>query len=123
LGYILDKTEALRLLKELAKRCPNMGEKSVALNESYPNDQESKGFQVIVGGLNKDNKTCLRKAVSQYDYVIKEDHDRMVIYDPKELVCPDCGKYFNSMSELKTHITALHYSKEYQQTEEPTGIM
>jgi hypothetical protein len=111
------------LLKEIALRCPNISEKTVSLKEPNPKDNTSKGFQIIVGGINKDNKTCIRKAVDQYDYLVKEGSDRIIIYDPAELKCPECGRVFGSTVELKGHITKVHYSREYEQTEMPTGTM
>ncbi len=121
---LLNKDEALRLLKELTHSCPFIGEKSVAINESNPNDETSKGFQIVIGGINKDNKTCLRKTVEKYKYLTKEDQGRrIIIYDPKQIKCPECGENFISTTELKKHITSTHYSKESEQTEEPTGIM
>ena len=113
----------MKLLKELAHLCPLIDEKIVSLNESSPDDLTAKGFLMVISGINKDDKTCLRKAVDQYDYLIKEGPDSMIIFDPEELKCPDCGKTFDSIRELKTHITGVHYSKEFQQTEMPTGIM
>jgi endogenous inhibitor of DNA gyrase (YacG/DUF329 family) len=119
----LDRSQALNLLKEIARKCPLIDEKTVSLSESNPYDLASKGCQIIVGGINKDDKTCIRKALADYDYLIKELSDRMVIYDPAQLKCPECGRTFDSTKELKTHITASHYSKEYEQTEMPTGRM
>ena len=119
----LDRTEAMKLLKELAHLCPLIDEKIVSLNESSPDDLTAKGFLIVISGINKDDKTCLRKAVDQYDYLVKEGPDRMIIFDPEELKCPDCGKTFESTRQLKTHITGVHYSKEFEQTEMPTGEM
>jgi hypothetical protein len=119
----LDRIQAIEILKEIAMKCPQIGEKSVSLKETNSKDNTSKGFQIIVGGINKDNKTCIRRAVDQCDYLVKEGPDRIIIYDPAELKCPECGIKFNSTKELKTHITEVHYSKEYEQTEMPTGTM
>jgi len=119
----LDRNEAIILLKELAQLCPLIDEKIVSLNESSADDLTAKGFLIVISGIDKDDKTCLRKAVDQYAYLIKEGPDRMIIFDPAELKCPECGKTFDSTKELKTHITEAHYSKEYEQTEMPTGIM
>ncbi len=119
----MDRNQALKLLKEIALRCPHISEKTVSLKKPNPKDVTSKGFQIIVGGINKDNKTCIRKAVDQYDYLVKEGSDRIIIYDPAELKCPECGRTFDSTRELKIHITGKHYNREYEQTEMPTGIM
>jgi endogenous inhibitor of DNA gyrase (YacG/DUF329 family) len=119
----LDRSQALNLLREIAQKCPLIDEKTVSLNESNPYDLASKGCQIIVGGINKDDKTCIRKAIAHYDYLIKELADRMVIYDPAQLKCPECGRSFGSTKELKTHITTSHYSQEHEQTEMPTGRM
>lgn len=116
----MDKTEAIKLLKELAQLCPLIDENIVSLNESSPDDLTTKGFLIVISGINKDDKTCFRKAVDQYDYLIKEGPDRMIIYDPPELKCPECGKKFETIREL---ITRIHYSKEFEQTEMPTGEM
>lgn len=119
----MDRIQALKLLKEIALGCPQIGETAVSLNKPNPKDVTSKGFQIIVDGINKDDKTCIRKAIDQYDYLVKEDADRMIIFDPLEMKCPECSRKFDSMRELKTHITEAHYSKEYEQTEMPTGTM
>jgi hypothetical protein len=119
----LDRNQALLLLKEIALRCPLISEKTVSLKEPNPKDATSKGFQIIVGGINKDNNTCIRKAVEQYDYLVREGPDRIIIYDPLELKCPECGRILDSTVELKRHITKEHYNKEYEQTEMPTGRM
>ena len=123
MGFLLDRVEALRVLKKLAIECPFIGEKSVSLVESNLSDEASKGIQIVIGGINKDNKTCLRKGIQEYNYLTKEQQDTIIVYDPKEIKCPECSKTYNSMSELKAHITSEHYSKEFEQTEEPTGIM
>ena len=117
----MDRTEAIKLLKRLAQLCPLIDEKIVSLNESSPDYLTAKGFLIVISGINKDDKTCLRKAVDQYDYLIKEGPNRLIIYDPAELKCPECGKTFETTRELKTHITGVHYSKEFEQTEMPTG--
>lgn len=119
----MDKDEALRILKELAQQCPAMGKESLSLKESEPNDETSKGFQIIVGGIDKDNKTCLRKGINQYNLLTKEVGDKIVIYTPKTNQCPECGKIFSSRRELKAHITLVHYNLESEQTEMPTGSM
>jgi hypothetical protein len=119
----LNKIQALKLIKEITLRCPQIEDKTISLNEPNPKDVTSKGFQIIVSGIDKDDKTCIRKAIGQYDYLVKEDADRMIIYDPAELKCPECGTTFDSTRELKIHITGVHYSKEYEQTEMPTGTM
>ena len=122
-GDFLDKNQALKLLEEITKKCPQIDEKTMSLNESNSLDVASRGFQIIVGGIDKDDRTCIRKAIDQYDYLIKEAPDRMIIFDPAELKCPECGKTFESTRELKIHITGVHYSKEFEQTEMPTGRM
>ena len=119
----MDRNQALKLLKEIALRCPLISEKTVSLKEPNPKDATSKGFQIIVSGINKDNKTCIRKAVERYNYLVKEDSDSIILYDPVELKCPECGRMFNSTEELKGHITKVHYGREYEQTEMPTGRM
>ncbi len=119
----MDRTEAIKLLKELEQICPSIDEKIVSLNEAGPDDLNAKGFLIVIRGINKDDKTCLRKAIDKYNYLVRENPAEMVIYDPKEFRCPECGKTYNSIRELKTHITTIHYSKEYEQTEMPTGRM
>jgi hypothetical protein len=119
----LDKNQALKLLEEIKQKCPQIDKKTVSLDESNPENVSAKGFQVFVGGIDKDDKTCIRKAIDQYDYLVKEGPDRMIIFDPAELKCPECGKIFESTRELKTHITQVHYKKESEQTEMPTGTM
>jgi hypothetical protein len=122
-GNFLNKILALELLKEIALRCPQIEDKTVSLNQPNSKDVTSKGFYIIVSGIDKDDKTCIRKAIAQYDYLVKEDADRMIIYDPAELKCPECGRTFDSTRDLKIHITDVHYNKEYEQTEMPTGTM
>ena len=122
-GNFLNKNQALKLLKEITLRCPQIEDKTISLNEPNSKDVTSKGFYIIVSGIDKDDKTCIRKAIGQYDYLVKEDADRMIIYDPAELKCPECGRTFDSTRELKIHITGVHYNKEYEQTEMPTGTM
>jgi hypothetical protein len=119
----LDRTQALKLLKEIATSCPQIDEKTVSLKEADSTELTSKGLQIIVGGINKDNKTCIRKTVDQYNYLVKEGTDRIIIYEPTELKCPECGIIFSSIQKLKKHVTNTHYSKEGEQTEMPTGIM
>jgi hypothetical protein len=119
----LDENQAIKLLEQIKQKCPQIDGKTLSLNESSAENLASKGFQILVGGIDKDDKTCIRKAIDQYDYLVKEEPDRMVIYDPAELKCPECGKMFESTRELKTHITTVHYKKEFEQTEMPTGKM
>ncbi len=119
----MDKNQALKLLEEIKQKCPQINEKTMSLNESNPENVASKGFQILVGGIDKDDKTCIRKAIDQYDYIVKIGPGRMIIFDPAELKCPECGKIFESTRELKTHITGVHYKKEFEQTEMPTGTM
>lgn len=111
------------MLEEIKQNCPQIDEKTVSVNESNILDVASMGFQIFVGGIDKDDRTCIRKAIDQYDYLIKEGPDGMIIYDPAELKCPECGKTFETIRELKVHITGVHYSKEFEQTEMPTGEM
>jgi hypothetical protein len=122
-GDFLDKNQAHKLLEEIKQNCPQIDKKTVSVNESNLLDVASIGFQIFVGGIDKDDRTCIRKAIDQYDYLIKDGPDRMIIYDPAELKCPECGKTFETTRELKTHITGVHYSKEFEQTEMPTGEM
>ena len=119
----LNKNQAFKLVNEIALKCPQIENKTVSLNEPNSKDVTSKGFYITVSGINKDDKTCIRKAVDQYDYLVKEDANRIIIYDPEEIKCPECGRTFDSIRELKKHITEVHYGKENEQTEMPTGTM
>jgi hypothetical protein len=80
-GFALNRGTAAAVLKEIVRFCPEIGQKDVEMPATFNAPEGVKAIYIAyipeIEAL-----TCIRKIVQDYKLTLRQEKDRIVIFEP-----------------------------------------
>jgi hypothetical protein len=80
----VDRVQAMRLLKEIACKVPELGPQAMFIVESEPNNSLQTGFTINFKGLSFDCIEKIKLIVKNYSLAILDNEVDLAIYTPSK---------------------------------------
>ena len=80
----MNRSEAVKVLKDVLEKCPSVDGAYIALMPSDSADLLSHGFQIhIKTSLSQEDRRCVQELLTKQGLKLKETPDKTIIYRPK----------------------------------------